>query len=150
MLPTITPGDTTQLAYRVPPSKTVRHIFTESPEFATFPEVFATGFLVALVEWTCARALAPHLEDGEGNLGVHVSLSHRAPTPPGLDVTVDATVSAVEDRRVTFEVRAHDGIDTIAVGTHERAVVDLSRFNARVTAKSPDTLRGGPHATRRT
>jgi fluoroacetyl-CoA thioesterase len=130
------PGDTTSMTYRVPPTKTVRHIYAESAEFATFPEVFATGFLVALVEWTCTRALHQHLENGQGSLGVHVDISHEAPTPPGFDVTVTATVRAVDDRRVTWDVRAHDGVDTIAVGTHERAVIDLTRFGRRLAAKA--------------
>jgi len=120
----------------VPASKTVRHIYSESPEFATFPEVFATGFLVALVEWACTRALADHLDEGEGSLGVHIDLSHDAPTPPGLDVTVTAAVVDVAERRVTWAVEAHDGVDTIAVGRHQRAIVDLARFDTRVAAKA--------------
>lgn len=134
--PTIGPGDTTSMTYRVPPTKTVRHVYTESAEFAAFPEVFATGFLVALVEWTCTRALHESLAPGQGSLGVHIDLSHEAPTPPGFVIDVTATVRSVDGRRITWEVRAHDGVDTIAVGTHERAVIDLARFERRLAAKA--------------
>lgn len=135
MLPTLAVGDASTMTYRVPATKTVRHVYEESPEFAGFPEVFATGFLVALVEWACTRALIPHLEPGEGTLGIGIDLSHDAPTPPGFVVTVRTTVTAVEERRVTWSVRADDGVDTIAAGTHRRAVVDLARFQRRVEAK---------------
>ena len=37
------------------------------------PEVFATGFMVGLMEWTCVQLLAPHLDPGEGSLGVHMT-----------------------------------------------------------------------------
>ena len=54
------------------------------------PEVFATGFMVGLMEWTCLQLLAPHLDAGEGSLGIHIDMSHQAATPPGLTITVDA------------------------------------------------------------
>ena len=44
------------------------------------PEVFATGFMVGLMEWTCVQLLRPHLDPGEGSLGVHIDVSHKAPT----------------------------------------------------------------------
>ena len=47
------------------------------------PAVFATGFMVGLMEWTCIQLLAPHLDAGEGSLGAHVDVSHMAATPPG-------------------------------------------------------------------
>ena len=42
----------------------------------------------------------------------------------------------VVDRRITFEVKAHDGIDQIGEGRHERFVVDWDKFNARVAEKA--------------
>ena len=75
------------------------------------PAVFATGFMVGLMEWTCMQLLAPHLDPGEGSLGVHIDVSHTAATPPGLTVTVDAECVAVDGPRITFMVKAHDGID---------------------------------------
>jgi len=131
-------GHTTSMTYRVPPTKTVPHIYAESAEFGAFPEVFATGFLVALVEWACTRALHEHLEEGYGSLGVHIDLSHDAPTPPGFLVTVTATVRSIDGRRITWDVRAHDGVDPIAVGTHQRAVIDLSRFERHLASKVAD------------
>ena len=62
------------------------------------PEVFATGYMVGLMEWTCIQLLAPHLDAGEGSLGTHIDVSHTAATPPGLRVTVDAECTGVHGR----------------------------------------------------
>ena len=100
------------------------------------PTVFATGFMVGLMEWTCLNVLAPHLEDGEGSLGIHINVSHLAATVPGQTVTVVAECSKVEGRRVTFHVKAHDGIDLIGEGEHVRMVVNWEKFEQRVNDKA--------------
>jgi fluoroacetyl-CoA thioesterase len=131
-------GMTHRFTYRVPATKTVRHIYAEAEEFQQFPEVLATGFFVALLEWTCTQALAPYLEPGEGSLGVHVDISHSAATPPGFDITVTATCVGVEGKRVTWDLVAHDGVDEIGRGRHVRAVIDRARFDRRMAQKIAD------------
>ena len=121
--------------YVVPRTKTVRNIFREAEEFADFPEILATGFMVALMEWACTRALQPYLETGEGSLGIRICVSHDAPTPPGLTVTVRARVVSIDGKRLTWHVVAHDGIDEIGRGSHTRALIDLDRFNRRLRKK---------------
>lgn len=82
------------------------------------------------------KVLEPHLDAGEGSLGVHVDVSHAAATVPGQVVTVDATCTGVTGRRVSFHVVAHDGLDKIGEGRHERTVVPWERFVARVNEKA--------------
>ena len=135
MKTTLKPGLTQRFAYRVPHDKTVPHLYPEVADFQAMPRVFATGFMVGLMEWTCMQLLAPHLEPGEGSVGVHIDVSHTAATPPGLTVTVDAQCVAVEGARVTFRVAAHDGFDSIGEGRHQRYVVAWDKFNARLAAK---------------
>lgn len=136
MKDTLKTGLKFQFIYTVPVEKTVPHIYRESPELQTMPQVFATGFMIALMEWTCAKLLAPHLDEGEGSLGVHVDISHIAATPPGFVVTVDAEVIEIDSRRVWFHVRAHDGVDLIGEGRHGRVVVEWTRFNSRIAEKA--------------
>lgn len=136
MKPTLKAGLTHRFAYKVPAEKTVPFLYPEATAFAEMPKVFATGFMVGLMEWTCIQLMAPHLDAGEGSLGVHIDVSHAAATPPGLTITVDAECAAVDGRRLTFQVRAHDGIDLIGEGRHERVVVRWDRFNARVAQKA--------------
>jgi len=133
-------GLTGTFRYRVPPTKTVPHIYEEAPDFQLMPDVLATGYLVALCEWAAIEVLKPHLDwPREQSLGTHVDLSHLAATPPGLTVEVTATVTAVEGRKVVFAIQAHDGVDAICEGTHERHVIDAARFNAKVAQKAGAT-----------
>ena len=136
MKPTLKAGLSHRFSYVVPENKTVPYTYPEAPEIAAMPRVFATGFMIVLMEWTCAQLLAPHLDAGEGSLGVHVDVSHLAATPPGMTVTVDAEVTEVVGNRIGFKVRAHDGIDLIGEGRHERFLVAWNKFNTRLAAKA--------------
>src|SRR6516225_9726228 len=71
MKPTLKAGLTHRLSYKVPENKTVPYTYPESPEISAMPKVFATGFMIVLMEWACTQLLAPHLDPGEGSLGVH-------------------------------------------------------------------------------
>ena len=121
----------------VPPSKTVPALYPEAEEFLAMPEVFATGFLVGFLEWACIKAINPHLDwPEEQTVGTHINVSHEAATPVGLEVTATVELVAVEGRKLTFAVEAHDGIDLISKGTHERFVINKLKFEAKVKAKT--------------
>ena len=129
---TLRPGLTARLHYLVPAERTVPHLLPEAAEFTAMPEVLATGYLVGIVEWTCIRAVAGHLDPGEQTLGVHIDVSHDAPTPPGVPVIVEVELTAVEGRQLTFAVQARDDAAVISRGTHRRAVIITNRFQARL------------------
>ena len=136
MKPSLKPGLKHRFSYTVPESKTVPFTYPESPDIAAMPKVFATGFMVVLMEWTCMQLMKPHLDAGDGSVGVHVNVSHLAATLPGQTVTVDVECTAVVGKRMTFHVKAHDGIDLIGEGRHERFVVMWDKFNERLAAKA--------------
>lgn len=137
MKETLKPGLTHQFRFRIPPTKTVPHLYPESPMFQQMPDVLATGFMVGLLEWACIEALRPHLDwPDEQSLGTHINVSHLAATPPGLTVTVDVRLDRLEGRKLFFSLSAHDGMDRIAEGMHERIVIDAARFKARITEKA--------------
>jgi len=134
---TLRPGLEGVFRYRVPESKTVPRIYEEAADFQLMPRVLATGYLVALVEWACIELIKPHLDwPAEQSLGTHVDLSHTAATPPGLTVEIRTRLEAVEGRKLTFVVSAHDGVDAITEGRHERHVIDAARFDSRVKSKA--------------
>jgi len=135
MKPTLKAGLTHRFSYKVPENKTIPYTYPESPEIASMPKVFATSFMIVLMEWVCTQLLAPHLDPGEGSLGVHVDISHLAATPPGMTVTVDVARIEVAGPRVTFKVKAHDGMDMLGEGRHERCIVTWDKFNSRLAAK---------------
>jgi fluoroacetyl-CoA thioesterase len=43
----------------------------------------------------------------------------------------------VKGRHLFFEVAAHEGVDLVSKGTHERYVVDRARFAAKAGLKRP-------------
>ena len=133
MKDTLKPGIRHEHKFVVPGSKTVAVLYPESEEFLAMPDVFATGFLVGLLEWTCMRAINPHLDwPREQTVGTHIDVSHEAATPPGLTVTTLVELVVLEGRRLTFIVEAHDGIDLISRGRHERFVIDREKFDSKL------------------
>jgi fluoroacetyl-CoA thioesterase len=130
------PGLTHTFKFKVPENKTVPHLYPESPEFQAMPNVLATGFMVGLFEWTCIQAINPHIDwPREQSVGIDVKLNHIAATPPGLTVTVTVKLKDVEGRKLVFSIVAHDGIDKISEGTHDRFIIDAAKFNAKMAAK---------------
>ncbi len=142
MKATLIPGIRYEHTFLVPTSKTVPALYPESPEFLAMPEVFATGFMVGLLEWTCIMALKPHLDwPQEQSVGTHINVSHEAATPPGLEVTATVELLRVEGRKLTFSVSAHDSVDLIAKGTHERFVINKEKFTNKVRDKHDEFKR---------
>ncbi len=143
MKATLIPGIRYEHTFLVPTSKTVPALYPESPEFLAMPEVFATGFMVGFLEWACIMALKPHLDwPQEQSVGTHINVSHEAATPPGLEVTATVELLTVEGRKLTFSVSAHDGVDLIAQGTHERFVINKEKFTSKVRDKHAEFKRG--------
>ena len=140
MKETLKPGIVYEHKFVVPPSKTVPALYPESDEFVAMPEVFATGFLVGLLEWACIKAINPHLDwPHEQTVGTHIDVSHDAATPTGFEVTARVELIAVEGKKLVFAVEAHDGIELISRGKHERFVINKEKFDSRLATK-----RGNP------
>src|SRR5450631_1620447 len=122
--------------YVVPPSKTVPALYPEAEEFVAMPEVFATGFLVGFLEWACIMAVKPHLDwPKDQSVGTHINVSHLAATPPGLQVTATVELIEIDGRKLVFAVEAHDGVDLISRGFHERYIINKEKFDAKVNEK---------------
>jgi fluoroacetyl-CoA thioesterase len=137
MHPDLKPGLRSRFEYVVAAEKTVPRLYTEFAEFHDMPAVFATAFLVGLIEGTCQKAIVPFLDwPREQSVGTLVNFTHLAATPPGMKVVVEAEVIAVEGKMVRFHARAHDERDLISEGTHERVVVDSARFLGKVAEKA--------------
>jgi predicted thioesterase len=127
---TITPGLTGQAKMVVGTRDTALRVGSGAIE------VLATPVMIALLEEAALDAIEAHLPEGMQSLGTHLSVSHVAATPVGMEVTATARLVAVEGRQLTLEVEARDAVDLIGAGTHTRVVVTAERFVARVAAKS--------------
>jgi fluoroacetyl-CoA thioesterase len=137
MKDTLKPGIEFVHRFRVSANKTVSSLYPEAEEFQVMPEVFATGFLVGLIEWTCIRAVNPHLDwPREQTVGVGIDLNHLAATPPGFEVAAKVRLVKVEGKRLSFEFEVHDEKELISNGRHERAVIIKEKFDARIGEKA--------------
>lgn len=96
---------------------------------------FSTPALIALLEAAAIAALDGHLPSGQTSVGTHLDVRHLAATPVGMTVRATATLIQVDGRRLVFAVEAHDDVEQVGAGMHERFVVDKARFEARVAAK---------------
>ena len=136
MKDTLKPGIESEFSFHLPGTKTVPALYPESPEFQEMPEVFATGFLVGFLEWACIQAANPHLDwPAEQTVGTHIDVSHVAATPAGFDVTAKVKLIEVQGRRLLFEVEAHDGVELISKGQHERFIINKDKFDAKIQEK---------------
>jgi fluoroacetyl-CoA thioesterase len=100
------------------------------------PPVFSTPMMILMMENAALNALRPFLEPGESAVGTVVNVRHLTATPVGQTVRAEAEVTEVDGRRIAFTVSARDEQEEIGRGTHERMVIDLKRFGARLAAKA--------------
>ncbi|HWF11764.1 MAG TPA: thioesterase family protein [Bryobacteraceae bacterium] len=94
--------------------------------------VLSTPQMILFMERTCRNLILPMLLPGEDTVGTHVNVSHNSAAPLGSSVTFFAELIGVNNRRVEFQVRARLGGRTIGEGTHQRAVIQISRFAEKV------------------
>ena len=95
-------------------------------------EVFATPAMVALMENAAMSAVAPALPQGSTTVGAEMNTTHIKPSAIGAKVRAVATLTAVEGRKLTFDVEACDEVGAIGKGTHVRFIVDKERFMAKL------------------
>ncbi len=101
--------------------------------------VLGTPYMIGYLEMTARDSVKPFLDEGYDTVGARVDVRHLAATPIGMRVTFRSELTAVEDRRLHFKVEAFDQKDKIAEGTHERAIINVARFAARLQSKSAES-----------
>ncbi len=118
----ITPGLTHTSTLEVTPGLTA-----EAMGSGDMP-VLATPAMVALMENAAMMAVAPHLDRNAATVGGHIDASHLKATPVGATVSARAVLTAVEGRKLTFEIEARKGDTVIGKATHLRFIVDRQKF----------------------
>ena len=98
-------------------------------------QVFATPWMIAMMELSACNALAPYYEEGQSSVGTHLDVSHDAATPVGMKVRAEAEVIAVDRRKIALSVSAWDEAGLIGKGTHERFLIDAAKFIAKAESK---------------
>ena len=97
--------------------------------------VYATPAMIALIEETAWRSVAPTLEPGQGTVGTKLDISHLAATPLGRRVRCETVLTEIDRRRLVFSAVVYDEAGKIGEGTHERFIVDSERFLAKADAR---------------
>lgn len=131
-MPTLQPGLTNESTLTVAAQHTASHLGSGSHGV----DVLATPVMIGLMEDAARHLVDSRLEPGQMTVGVNLNITHLAPTPIGMRVTARAELTAVEGRRLTFTVEAHDDREKIGEGTHTRAIITLDRFMAKARQKA--------------
>ena len=129
------------MEFQLPPGikhqieRTVTEEYTATHVGSGKAAVLATPVMILFMETAAMEAVQDRLPPGHQTVGIHVDVRHIAPTPVGMKVTISAELIQVEGRVLTFQVSARDEQETVGTGTHQRAIIDLARFQGRVQAK---------------
>lgn len=124
------PGMTHELSVKTSPEDSAQKFYPH------LPDVFATPFLAGLMERVSAELINRHLQPGEQSVGISMNLKHTAATPLGMEVRVKTEITAVEGRKLTFQLEAFDEAEKIGEAVHERFIIQADKFNARVAEKA--------------
>jgi predicted thioesterase len=97
--------------------------------------VFSTPSMTYFVEMTAHKLVGPHLQPGQGQVGLQVNIRHMAPTPIGKKVRCETELTAIDRRKLTFKMKVFDDVEQIGEAEHDRYIVDLDKYMARLKAK---------------
>lgn len=98
-------------------------------------KVFATPMMITLMERTSRLSVQPELDPGCETVGTAVNIKHLSSTPVGMKVWCDSELIEIDGRRLVFSVKAYDEKGLIGEGTHERFIINVSRFQAKTDSK---------------
>lgn len=128
-------GETGEASLTVQMSDTAQALSISSGD--SFPEVFATSRMVALMELAAARLMRPILQSGRLSVGVSLNVRHTAATPIGGKVRATATYLGPDGKLFRFKVEAFDEAGPIGDGEHTRAIVVTERLLAGAARRKP-------------
>ncbi len=110
------------------------HTITLGPDGPRPVTVFSTPSMIMLMERAARETLRPLLAEGEESVGVSVQVEHLAGAPIGAAVRGVARVTAIDGRKIDFEIEAYEGEKLLGRGKHRRAVVLLEKIAAGIGA----------------
>ncbi len=96
-------------------------------------DVYATPAMIALMENVAMTMIGSYLEEGNDSVGIKMNADHMKASPVGAKIKCEATISAVEGRKISYDIICTDGsAATIGKATHDRFVVDVERFLSKL------------------
>jgi predicted thioesterase len=98
-------------------------------------KVFSTPSMVQFCEASAGQLVAPHLKPGQGQVGMVVTIRHLGPTPMGKRVRAEVDLVGVDRRRLSFKIKVFDDIEQVGECDHDRFIVDLDKYQAKLKKK---------------
>jgi fluoroacetyl-CoA thioesterase len=115
----LSPGSTHEATYLITPDMRPPHV----------EGILATSRMIGLIEDTCLEAVQPLLDDGQTTVGTRVEATHVGTVRAGEEITVRIHLVKVTQRRLlSFETEVTAPAGVVSTGTHQRLIVDRSRF----------------------
>lgn len=99
-------------------------------------DVFATPAMVGLMEKAALSSVNPLLPEGYTTVGISIDVKHIAATPVGGKVEARVELVEIDGRRLVFNVEAHDDVELVGQGTHQRFIVATEKFLQKAAQKS--------------
>lgn len=126
--------------YVVPSHQTARSLFTRLPHGQAYAETLieciATGYLIAVLESVCIKAMQEHIDPAlEVVVGRSIRVEHCGPIPPGASMRVSGWVEQIGSRSATFRVTAHDDHERVCDGQVTLVAADRGSIESRIAAK---------------
>lgn len=136
----ITLNDSYTKDYVIGANKNVPDLYPEASLFTAMPSVFATGYLVGLMEWACMEHLAHanHHDDTQITLGLGINITHDAPCTEGTPVQVRCVCIQVGTRSISWNVAVYAKDVLIGHGTHKRVMVEKAHFVHNVNEQTTE------------
>ncbi len=97
--------------------------------------VYATPAMTALMEQASAELIENLLPDNWTSVGISMNIAHLAASPIDMEISATAKITAIDGRKISYEVTANDSAGPIGKGTHERFIVDKEKFLQKAQAK---------------
>ena len=98
-------------------------------------KVFSTPSMCLLAEMASHKLAAPHLKEGQGQVGMTITIRHMAATPLGKMVRAETELVEIDRRRLKFHVQIFDDVEQVGDVTHERFVIDVDKYTERLRKK---------------
>lgn len=98
-------------------------------------KVFSTPAMVQFCESAASQLVASHLQPGQGQVGIVVTIRHMGPTPMGKRVRAEVELTGIDRRRLTFKIKVFDDVEQVGECDHDRFIVDLDKYQAKLKKK---------------
>jgi fluoroacetyl-CoA thioesterase len=127
--------------YVVPSHQTARSLFLRLPHGQAYAdgliECIATGYLIAVVESMCIKAMQEHIDPAsEVVVGRSIRIEHCGPIPPGATMRVSGWVEQIGNRSATFRVTAHDDHERVCDGQVTLVAAKRALIESKIADKA--------------